>query len=181
MSLPIGTPQPDEADSGVTGNQEAGPLDEVVATSAPLDGRQLANTLLTIIAGNPEHFGGAYTGPLLSAHLGDSYYDKGQSRLQLTALQRQLDQAKAQIHKLELANVRMEERIAGAVVRVWIQKCCAFASPIAAGLAFEASKSETGGWKGLALLAAVLFLASVIPDLRKRHDKQSSKPEEKAR
>jgi len=168
MDLPATAPIPGEDDSGVSGEQQAGEANEIAASPAPLNGELFVETMRHLIAINPNRFGGAYAGPMLSAHLGDAHYDKGQARLQIAELQRKLDDVSEKLSQQKIEYARLEERLDGAVTRIWVQKLCAFCSPIALSFAIDLNKAESSMWKMSAFLGVALLIVSVLPDLRRK-------------
>ena len=168
MSSSVGVPIPGDENNGVDGHQQLGDSIEIAPTPAPLDGELLVDTMRQFISGNPAHFGGTYTGHMLAAHLGDSNYDKSQARIQIADLQRQLSAMSEKLSAEKVLAASLRERISGATVRIWFQKICAFATPIAFSFAIDLDKANMSMWKASALLGVFLFVISIFPDLRKK-------------
>ena len=167
-NLPVGAPIPGEENSGVDGDQQPGNSFEIAATPAPLSGGLLVDTMRQFITVNPDHFGGIYAGRMLSAHLGDSHHDKAQAQLQIADLQQRLSAVSEELNAERVLTACLRERTSSATLRIWFQKICAFATPVAFSFAIDLDKTGNTLWKASAVLGVFLFVISVFPDLRKK-------------
>lgn len=166
--LPVGAPIPGDENSGVDGAQQPGNPAEIALTPAPLTGELLVDEMRQFISVNPAHFGGIYAGRMLSAHLGDSHYDKAQARSQIADLQRQLSEMSEKLNSEKTLTASLRERISSSTLCVWFQKLTAFATPVAISFAIDLDKAGQGMWKTAAVMGVLLFVISVFPDLRKK-------------
>ncbi|MFJ2287982.1 hypothetical protein ACIOUF_16730 [Pseudomonas iridis] len=167
-NLPVGAPIPGDENSGVDGDQQPGDSTEIAVTPPPLTGELLVDTMRDFINVNPDHFGGPYAGRMLSAHLGDSHYDKAQAQLQIADLQRRLSLRSEELNAEKVLTACLRERSSSSTLRVWFQKICAFATPVALSFAIDLDKTGNNMWKASALIGVFLFVISVFPDLRKK-------------
>lgn len=156
-------PDPGQRDSGVAGVQQPGASDDIRSTPPPLEGELLPRTLIRLIDGNPEHYGGDQLGPVIAAIISDAQRDKDQARKQVSAIQTQLDKANADLVEQRLLNVRLEERLRAALVRSWFEKFLIFCSPIAFSFALDLYKAGSVYWWPMAAFGIGLIAVNFLP------------------
>ncbi|WP_084297197.1 hypothetical protein [Pseudomonas sp. URIL14HWK12:I5] len=163
-------PDPDQVDSGVAGNQQPGSLDDIAPTPPPLEGELLPRTVIRLIEGSPDHYGGDQLGPVISAIINDAQYDKEQARGQVTAIQARLDAANAELVEQRLINARLEEQLKSTegqlksgFYRNIFEKFLTFCSPVAFSVAIELFRLKSDLWWALAALGIGLLAVNFLP------------------
>jgi hypothetical protein len=159
-----GVPTPDDTESGVSGTQQAGAAGEVAATPPPLEGQLLHRTVIGLVAGSPEMYGGAQNAPIIGALISDSAYDKGQARILAAEKQQELDETKAELNVQMLKYARLEEKFNANLRTNIVQKVCTFFSPIALSLAVDLFKANSNASLLIGAIGLGLVLTNFVPE-----------------
>lgn len=163
MDITIAVPEADDSDSGVAGTQQAGTSEEVAATPPPLEGTILPRTVIGLVAGSPDHYGGAQNAPIIGALINDFAYDKEQARNLAAEKQLLLDNALAQLSAAQLTNARLEARLTESMRANLVEKVCTFFSPVLLSLGIDLFKSNATSSYLVAAIGVGLLLTNFIP------------------
>ena len=163
METIVEVPTPADANSGVSGTQQAGTSAEISAIPAPLEGQLLQRTFISLVAGSPDRYGGEHNAPIIGALINDFAYDKDQARNLAVEKQQQLDKAIADLNEQKLANVRLEERLAESARSNLVQKICTFFSPVLLSLAVDLFKTNATSAYLVGVIGLGLLLTNFVP------------------
>lgn len=164
MERKQGVPTPDDADSGVSGTQQAGDAEDVTATPPPLEGQLLHRTFIGLVAGSPDMYGGEQNAPIIGALISDSAYDKDQARILAAQKQQLLDEATSELNEQKLKYARLEERVHASHRTNIALKICTFFSPIALSLAVDLFKANSNSSLLIGAIGLGLLLTNFIPE-----------------
>ena len=152
------TQAPSPSDTGVSGTQQAGLVEDIGGSATPpLTGQYMEKAMLGLAAARPNKFGGELGAPMFAAMINHFSHEKEQAKAAATAAQEKLESVTATLSVLTSQKIRLEERLENLRSTNRIKQTSAFLSPVLFSVAIDLYKSNLNISVVIAIAAAALL------------------------